>query len=115
MGLRPLCDIAVILQRHKNGIDWPQVRARAMEWRAGKCVYLSLWLAKELVRADVPALALKSLRPSDFNERWSNLARHQVALAGGDPVLSEPIKSALLPFMKLGAAPAHKCGGAESN
>lgn len=102
LGLRPLYDIAAVLQRHQPDLDWQQVQRRATEWQAGKCVYISLRLVKELLRVEAPESVLEFLRPTDFDERWSVLARHQVALAGAAPLQVEAAYSTLGSFMNFG-------------
>lgn len=101
LGLRPICDIAATVRRHKNEIIWQQVQCRALEWQAGKCVYVSLWLARKLLQVEVPGAALEFLQPGDFDPCWSVLACEQVALAGAESGLPDGAKSVLTAFMNL--------------
>ena len=100
LGLRPLCDIATLIDRYKNEIDWQKLQSRATEWRASKCLFMSLLLVKKLLRANVPDFALQSLEPSDFDRRWAELACEQVALAGVESNVPDAVKSLLVPFIK---------------
>jgi len=84
LGLRPLCDIAAVVHRWQEKIAWQQIQSRAMEWQADRCVYMALWLAKELLAAGIPDSVLKSLRPADLDERWAALAVNQVVLGGAE-------------------------------
>ncbi len=81
-GLRPLCDIAATAHCCRKEIAWQQIQSRAIEWQADRCVYLALWLAKELLAAGIPDSVLESLRPKDFGDRWAALAVNQVVLGG---------------------------------
>ena len=81
-GLRPICDLAATLHHHREELDWLQIQSRAAEWRAGKCVYVALRLASELMSAEVSPAALATLRPESFAERWYTIAHEQVLLAG---------------------------------
>lgn len=53
-GLRPLCDIAMLLTRTGSGFDWDAVQERAVRWRWRAGVALTLRLASELLGASVP-------------------------------------------------------------
>ncbi len=77
-GLRYLCDICKILQHYKDGIDWGLVQLRTRQWGVGKCVYLTLRLAKELLGVILPDGLMEALKPNDFDERFVALAREQV-------------------------------------
>ncbi len=77
-GLRSLCDICETLQHYKGGIDWGLVQLRTRQWGVGKCVYLTLRLAKELLGVILPDGLMEALKPNDFDERFIALAREQV-------------------------------------
>ena len=82
LGLRPLCDIAAVVHCWQEQINWQELQSRAVQWQADRCVYLALWLAKELLAAAIPDSALQAIRPQDFDDRWAALAMDQVVLAG---------------------------------
>ena len=67
-GFRTFCDLAVVLRHYQAELDWSVVRKRAVEWRADLGVYVALRLARDLVQAEVPMVALEALRPADFRE-----------------------------------------------
>lgn len=78
MGLRPLLDIALWLEREGAACDWPALAAR---WRREGCFtwcYLTLSLAKELLAAPVPADLLDVVAPPAEFEELLELARAQV-------------------------------------
>ena len=65
-GLRPSCDIAEVIDRFGEKMDWDAIIDRARSWRWGRGVYLSLYLARELLDAAVPEKVLGALRPADL-------------------------------------------------
>jgi hypothetical protein len=77
-GLRPCWDIVQTLECHGNEIDWRQVEDRAAEWGIAKHVYLTLYLAKELLGAAVPVRALAALKPRTFDPRLAALATAEI-------------------------------------
>lgn len=77
-GLKLLCDISVILQHHGKDMDWALVQHRSHEWRVSKCVYLTLKLAVELLGVAVPEGVMDALKPRDFDEHYSVLAKDQI-------------------------------------
>jgi hypothetical protein len=62
--LRALCDIAATIDRHADDFDWALFLELAADYDAERFVYYSLWLARRLVEADIPAAALQALEPS---------------------------------------------------
>jgi len=78
MGLRPFCDISEILRCYRNEIDWAQVQNRARQWGAGKCVYLALYIAKDLLDAAVPDTVLDVLKPDDLDPGIIMRVREQI-------------------------------------
>ena len=97
LGLRPLCDVAEIIRHYREILSWREVQARAVEWHAERCVYLALWLAKELLGAEVPESVIEGLCPRDFEERWAAAAIKQVleapeALSRGPSLQQAPLR-----------------------
>jgi Uncharacterised nucleotidyltransferase len=84
LGLRPLCDIAATVCCYQKEITWQQIQSRAIEWQADRCVYLALWLARELLAAGIPDSVLGSLRPQEFDDHWAALAMNEVVLTGAE-------------------------------
>jgi len=78
IGLRALCDISETLWHYRDEMDWEQVRLRARQWGAGKCGYLTLHLARELLGALVPDDVLSALEPSGLHPRFVTWAREQI-------------------------------------
>ena len=97
LGLRPLCDIAEIIRHYRETLSWPEVQARAVEWRTERCVYLALRLARELLGAEVPESIMGGLCPRDFDERWAAVGIKQVletpvALSRGPGLQQAPLR-----------------------
>jgi len=65
IGLYAFIDIAMIVRG--TALDWRTFVDRAREWRAERCVFLTLEMARVLVGAEVPAEVLAALRPADFD------------------------------------------------
>jgi Uncharacterised nucleotidyltransferase len=78
LGLRGCWDIREIIRSRGNQIDWEQVQARARTWGVRKYVYLTLYLAKELLGASVPTAVLAGLEPNGFDSRLVTLARGEM-------------------------------------
>jgi len=77
-GLRPSCDIAQVIEHYGEALDWGIVRQRAETWGWGRGVYLALYLAKELVGANVPGEVLRQLKPSTFEDTIVTTAKNQL-------------------------------------
>jgi hypothetical protein len=77
-GLRSFCDISETIRHCWDDIDWEQIQHRACTWGVGKYVYLTLYLARELLEADVPEAALDSLKPAGFDLQVITWARVQI-------------------------------------
>lgn len=59
-GLRSSCDVALLVERHGDAIDWATIVGRAEAWGWSRAVHLSLVLAVDLLGARVPAEVLQS-------------------------------------------------------
>ena len=77
-GLKPFCDISEIIQHDGGGMDWGVVQRRTREWGIGKCVYLTLKLARELLGVALPEGLMEAFKPNDFDEGFVALARDQI-------------------------------------
>jgi hypothetical protein len=77
-GLKLFCDISEILQHNRDTLNWVNFQRRSREWGAGKCVYLTLKLASDLLGVVFPAGVMESLKPSDFDNRFVALAKDQI-------------------------------------
>jgi len=59
-GLRPCCDVAVVVRRFSREIDWGRLQDRAREWGTERFLYLMLRLSRELLGTDIPDALLES-------------------------------------------------------
>ena len=94
-GIRPLCDIAEVVHRWGDKLDWAYVQAQADRWRAGRCVYLGLWLSRELLRSPVPEAILRGLQPQDF--KVASVLAREIVLSGTEELDGEE-RAALAPW-----------------
>jgi len=69
MGLRSIYDVAVILNRYQDTLNWEQALRTTTDWRWRRGVYLMLRMAHELLGAPLPEGFLSQHRPSGFDER----------------------------------------------
>jgi len=107
-GLKPLCDICETVLFYQNQIDWEQLVERARQWKTSKCVYLALYLARELIHTPISPAVLEALQPTDFNAQIDQLAREHVFISN-KPLLIHPdlaglwgdrsLKARLTPFL----------------
>ncbi len=98
LGLKPICDVAATVERYRSEIAWAVLSARAREWRAERCVYVTLWLARDLMGLEIPPAFWTALQPADFSKRWTELAREQVLLLGADLADAEVLRSTFAPL-----------------
>jgi hypothetical protein len=78
MGLRLVCDITETLRHNQKEIDWVCIQQRAQMWRANNCVYVNLWLAKNLLGAPIPENWLDSLNSQESDQRYLILAENRL-------------------------------------
>jgi hypothetical protein len=78
VGLKALYDIALTLQHYQTDMDWEQLKLRAQAWKADRCVYLTLRLARELLGAAVPGELLEAPAFDGFDPRFVTWAKEQV-------------------------------------
>ena len=77
-GLRNYLDVALVIHRYGDVIDWEQLTARANRWGIANGVRLVLQLAEEWTGVVIPASALSSLTtapPDDATIAW---VRHKI-------------------------------------
>lgn len=79
IGLRPLCDIQAVLERHRDAMDWAALSAAAQRCRVRNAVYLTLRVAQEMVGAAVMEEAMRILKPQRFEGTTLAWAREQIA------------------------------------
>jgi hypothetical protein len=78
IALKPFCDISETIRHYRDEIDWEQVQLRARQWQTGKYVYLTLYLARELLGAAVPDAVLNALEPNDLDPGLVTWAKEQI-------------------------------------
>jgi len=71
-------------------MDWEQVQLRARQWGAGKCVYLTLRLVRELLEAAVPGDVWNALEPNDLDPRLVIWIREQIFTGRGNTLPLSP-------------------------
>lgn len=60
-GLNAMIDVAETLRCFQDTLDWERLCLRARDWRAERCLYVTLYLAARLVNAPVPEGVLTRL------------------------------------------------------
>src|SRR5690606_38577549 len=83
VGLRPFCDLAAILERCCDQIDWQQVRVGAERWRITKAVGLAFYFTSEFFDC-VPASVMETLKLSEVEPYIVESARDQILGVGSD-------------------------------
>ncbi len=74
-GLRPLCDIALTVRHYAGRFDWEAFVHRADTWRVRNCVWLTLVLTRDLLRAAIPGDILDRLAPATLDAGWVETAK----------------------------------------
>ena len=77
-SLKFLCDISLTIRHYQNQVDWEQVHLRAKQWRLDRCLYLTLYLASELLKVSVPAKILDAHKPNNVDISVAALAKEAV-------------------------------------
>lgn len=78
LALRGLCDIGQVIRYYDIQLDWEKVCHYAYRWKIRNGVYLTLLLAKRLLGANVPDLALQAIVPAEFDPRIFKWAKHSI-------------------------------------
>jgi len=60
-GIRPLYDIAAVLQKWQGQVQWDQLALTAREWGTERVLWLTLSLVTEVTGAEVPTDFLRGL------------------------------------------------------
>ena len=80
--LQGLLDLRVYLEKHGGAMQWQAVAERSVETGSSAWVYLTLWLARELLRAPVPAVFFQSCpAPARLDELSGLATRHLLSLS----------------------------------
>jgi hypothetical protein len=96
--LRDLRDVAQLIRHESTALDWAAVVSRATAWRVTGYVHWALWLAQDMVDAEVPPMVLDRL----VEGRRVQLLRRllpELLLA------STPWPFSLPPWLMVGAVP----------
>ena len=100
--LRDLRDVAQLIRHEGAALDWGAVVEQARAWRMAGYAYWTLWLAHEMVGADVPSAVLDRLMEDRRSGRSARLLRRllpELLLA------STPWPFRLPPWLMAGAVP----------
>lgn len=65
-----LFDISEFIRRYKDQISWREVISKAKIYRIKNGVYFTLYLAKTILNAQVPAFVLKKLKANYLRRLW---------------------------------------------
>jgi len=77
-GLLPFCDLAAVIGRAKDELDWGAVLERSIEWRARRSVGLCLLLASDFFGGAVPPKALEAAGSSEVDPEAARRAVEKV-------------------------------------
>lgn len=77
-GLRFLCDIQMLTNHPAIHINWRDFVQHAKQWGWTKGVFLSLKLAREMLKVNFPDYVLDELEPIDYEEKIYESAFHQI-------------------------------------
>jgi len=80
-GLQSLYDIAAVVDRWNEQIDWEQLVQASREHKLRKALYLLLRLCRELFGAPVPEAFLLEIQPPDFDPQWLQAASDLIFLS----------------------------------
>jgi Uncharacterised nucleotidyltransferase len=84
-GIRPLCDIAHVVEYH-NAINWIEFGQRSSQWGISAYVYLALYLAKELLGANIPSSFLNDFEPAGFDRAVIQWAKERLLACESSPI-----------------------------
>jgi hypothetical protein len=76
--LLPFCDIAGLLKKSADKLDWQAIAARSARWGANPCVYLMLLLVRELLGTAPPEQLLADILPGDYQAAFYEEALEQI-------------------------------------
>ena len=69
MRLKLLTDIAVLLEKHGETLDWDYIHLTARDWHIEPTVYYALMLVRELADTPIPDAVPRAMRPRAWR-RW---------------------------------------------
>jgi hypothetical protein len=77
-GLRPYVDTAMLIDFFAEKLDWESLIERAQSWGWANGIYLSLYLAEDLLGANVPDSVLRALKPANLPNAVIDAAKEQL-------------------------------------
>jgi hypothetical protein len=77
-ALKGLLDVATLLSRRGQSLDWNRVVTTANEWGAGSFVYCTLMLAGSILRAEVPPRAMTELVHEPLDDQMTVVAARYI-------------------------------------
>ena len=93
-GIRPLYDIAAVLQKWQGQVQWDQLALTAREWGTERVLWLTLTLVAEVTGAEVPTDFLRGLVAEAVDPLIIQDAR-ELLFAGGEAATLTPDLAAL--------------------
>jgi hypothetical protein len=93
-GLKPLCDIAEVVRRLGDGMDWGEAGRRCGEWGIEKCVFAAMTLAGDILGVPLPGELMEAVRHAEPDIGFMTLARERIFACGrpaGAPALSSNV------------------------
>ena len=77
LGLRPFVDLLQVSRHYQESIQWEQVKQRAQDWKASRCVFLMLYTANRLFGSPSEAV-LEVLKPADFDPQLVEVLSNKI-------------------------------------
>jgi len=77
-GLRTLFDIDAIIKFYGTGLIWEDLIARAKSWKADRCLFMVLSLAKKHLGVKVPEAVLEQLEPENISPEFYTTAEERI-------------------------------------
>jgi len=91
VGLRPFCDIAQLALSSQVQLDWKEIAARSLKWRAGRRVNLTLALLERLLGVRVPVELSATIGQERIDSRLADGAEELIlAMSCEDAVEQMP-------------------------
>jgi hypothetical protein len=90
-GIRPLCDIAHVTERYNDVMNWTKFTSRSLEWGVAPSAYVALYLAKELLGAEIPASSLNNLEPARFDRLLLSFAKDRILDCRGSSIAANVV------------------------
>ncbi len=76
--LAGLCDVCETIRYYQHKLVWKRLQMRANQWAVSKPVYLTLYMARQLLGAALPEESLGTLNPGDLREDVATWAQEMI-------------------------------------